>query len=45
MLGGWTYGAIYVSSAERRAALDGWLWHYTINAHTAPSAAKPRPLG
>ena len=28
MLGGWTYGAIYASSAERTAALDGWLWHY-----------------
>jgi transposase InsO family protein len=22
------YGAIYRSSAERTAALDGWLWHY-----------------
>src|SRR3712207_1522490 len=28
MLGGWAYGAIYRSSAERTAALDGWLWHY-----------------
>ena len=28
MLGGWAYGAIYGSSAERTAALDGWLWHY-----------------
>ena len=25
---GWAYGAIYRSSAERTAALDGWLWHY-----------------
>lgn len=25
---GWAYGAIYGSSAERTAALDGWLWHY-----------------
>jgi transposase InsO family protein len=25
---GWAYGAIYASSAERTAALDGWLWHY-----------------
>ena len=25
MLGGWAYGAIYASSAERTAALDGWL--------------------
>ena len=28
MLGGWAYGAIYRSSDERTAALDGWLWHY-----------------
>jgi transposase InsO family protein len=28
LLGGWAYGAIYGSSAERRAALDGWLWRY-----------------
>jgi transposase InsO family protein/transposase len=28
MLGGWAYGAIYGSSRERTAALDGWLWHY-----------------
>ena len=28
MVGGWAYGAIYRSSTERRAALDGWLWHY-----------------
>ena len=25
MLGGWAYGAIYRSSVERTAALDGWL--------------------
>jgi transposase/transposase-like protein len=28
MLGGWAYSAIYGSSAERTAALDGWLWIY-----------------
>jgi transposase InsO family protein len=28
MLGGWAYGAIYRSSHERTAALDGWLHHY-----------------
>jgi transposase InsO family protein len=28
MLAGWAYGAIYRTSAERTAALDGWLWHY-----------------
>jgi transposase InsO family protein len=28
MLGGWAYGAIYGTSRERTAALDGWLWIY-----------------
>ncbi len=28
MLGGWAYGAIYASSPERTAALDGWLFTY-----------------
>jgi len=28
LLSGWAYGAIYRSSHERTAALDGWLWHY-----------------
>jgi transposase InsO family protein len=28
LLAGWGYGAVYRSSAERVAALDGWLWHY-----------------
>jgi transposase InsO family protein len=28
LLAGWAYGAIYGSSSERTAALDGWLWHY-----------------
>jgi transposase InsO family protein len=28
LLGGWAYGAIYASSSERTAALDGWLWSY-----------------
>jgi transposase InsO family protein len=28
LLHGWAYGAIYRSSHERTAALDGWLWHY-----------------
>jgi transposase len=28
MLGGWAYGAIYRSSEERAAALDGWLFTY-----------------
>jgi transposase InsO family protein len=28
LLNSWAYGAIYGSSRERTAALDGWLWHY-----------------
>jgi transposase InsO family protein len=28
LLAGWAYGAIYGSSNERTARLDGWLWHY-----------------
>jgi transposase InsO family protein len=36
MLAGWAYGAIYGSSRERTAALDGWLWHY--NHHRRHSA-------
>jgi transposase InsO family protein len=28
MLGGWAYGALYRDSAERAAALDGWLFIY-----------------
>ena len=28
LINGWAYGAIYRSSQERTAALDGWLWHY-----------------
>jgi transposase InsO family protein len=30
MLGGWAYGAIYRTSAERAAALEGWLWRYNF---------------
>jgi transposase InsO family protein len=37
MLGGWAYsGAIYGSSRQRTAALDGWLWHYN---HRRPHQA------
>ncbi len=28
LLAGWAYGALYATSAERTAALDGWLWTY-----------------
>ena len=42
MLGGWAYsGAIYASSAERAAALDGWLYHY--NHHRRHSALSHKP--
>jgi transposase InsO family protein len=41
LLGGWAYGAIYRSSAERTAALDGWLHHY--NHHRKHSALGRQP--
>ena len=42
MLDGWAYGAIYASSAERTAALDGWLWHYNHRRrHAALSRQTP----
>jgi transposase InsO family protein len=41
MLGGWAYGAIYASSTERTAALDGWLWHY--NHHRRHGALSHQP--
>jgi len=41
LLGGWAYGAIYRTSAERTAALDGWLWHY--NHHRQHSALGHKP--
>jgi transposase len=36
LLAGWAYGAIYASSTERTAALDGWLWLYN---HRRPHGA------
>jgi transposase InsO family protein len=36
LLAGWAYGAIYGSSRERTAALDGWLWSYN---HRRPHGA------
>jgi transposase InsO family protein len=36
LLAGWAYAAIYRTSSERTAALDGWLWHYNHRRkHTA----------
>jgi transposase InsO family protein len=42
LLGGWAYGAIYRSSAERTAALAGWLdWYNTRRPHGALSHKPP----
>jgi transposase InsO family protein len=50
LLNGWAYGAIYRSSQERTAALDGWLWHYNHHRrHSAlghqPPVTRTNPLG
>jgi transposase InsO family protein len=50
LLHGWAYGAIYASSQERTAALDGWLWHYNHRRrHSAlghqPPASRTNLLG
>jgi transposase InsO family protein len=42
LLDGWAYGAVYRSSSERTAALDGWLWHYNHQRrHSALSHQPP----
>src|SRR3954453_3953957 len=41
MLGAWAYGAIYGSSAERTAALDGWLWRYNHERPHGSLGRKP----
>ena len=41
MLGGWAYGAIYATSAERTAALDGWLWTYNHRRPHGSLSHKP----
>src|SRR5262245_17870585 len=41
LLEGWAYGAIYGSSAERRAALDGWLWRYNHERPHGSLGRKP----
>jgi transposase InsO family protein len=54
LLSGWAYGAIYRTSSERTAALDGWLWHYNHQrkhsalGHKPPTARlaeRTNPLG
>jgi transposase InsO family protein len=41
LLSGWAYGAIYRSSTERTAALDGWLWHYNHERNHRALGRKP----
>jgi len=42
MLTGWAYGAFYRTRTERKAALDGWLWHYDHRRrHSALSHQPP----
>ena len=50
LLAGWAYGAIYGSSTERTAALDGWLFYYNHRRrHSAlghqPPASRTNLLG
>ncbi len=37
----WAYGAIYGSSAERTAALPGWLWHYNFRRRHGSLGKRP----
>jgi transposase InsO family protein/transposase-like protein len=41
MLAGWAYGAIYASSAERTAALDGWIYRYNHHRRHAGIGRQP----
>jgi transposase InsO family protein len=41
LLAGWAYGAIYGSSRERTAALDGWLWNYNHRRPHGSLSHKP----
>ena len=41
LLAGWAYGAIYATSAERTAALDGWLWIYNHRRPHGSLSHKP----
>jgi transposase InsO family protein len=41
LLGDWAYGAIYRTSSERTAALDGWLWHYNHQRRHSALGHKP----
>jgi len=41
LLAGWAYGAAYRTSAERTAALDGWLWYYNHQRRHSALGHKP----
>jgi transposase InsO family protein len=41
MLASWAYAAVYGSSHERTAALDGWLWHYNHRRRHSALSHKP----
>jgi transposase InsO family protein len=41
LLGGWAYGAIYGTSAERTAALEGWLWRYNFRRKHGSLGRRP----
>ncbi len=41
MLAGWAYGAIYATSAERTAALDGWIYRYNHHRRHAAIGRQP----
>jgi transposase InsO family protein len=41
LLGGWAYGALYRDSAERTAALDGWLEFYNHQRRHSALGHKP----
>jgi transposase InsO family protein len=41
LLAGWAYGAIYATSTERTAALDGWVWTYNHRRPHGSLSHKP----
>lgn len=41
LIAGWAYAAIYRSSKERTAALDGWLWHYNYRRRHSALGHQP----
>jgi transposase InsO family protein len=41
LLGGWAYGALYGTSHQRTAALDGWLWYYNQQRKHSALGHKP----